>query len=160
MWVTIANLDWNDKKSMDTLNKWRNQTFERDGWPSLRTEVRSPCNTKERTLCLETAKAACGRKPGGEYGGVAKEFNEYFELEGDKKRTSTSIATVDKRLIGEYERFDGEQRPIKVKVKRRRPVKKVKLAKEDEKDAWDVDDDTRDTFVAKFDGGSEGDDDD
>lgn len=119
---------------MDTLNKWRNQTLERDGWPLMRQKVRAPYNIKERTWLFEKIKAAGGNKPGGRYGGVAKEFNEYFELEGDEQRTSVGIATVCKRLIKEYESFDGEQRSVKEKVKRRRPVKKMKLSRNGEQE--------------------------
>lgn len=119
-----SNIDWNDRKSIERLNKWRNQTMERDGWPLLRTKERKVYSDEQRTWLFKHICIANGGAPGGGYAELTRSFNKHFGLVGDAARARAGISEVCKRLMKEYEQFGGKQKPADPK----RAAKKAKVA--------------------------------
>jgi len=53
-----GNFNWNDKNSVEALNKWREQNFNRYGWPKKRTEKRVSYTEEEEKWLFDRAKPA------------------------------------------------------------------------------------------------------
>ncbi|CZT23721.1 uncharacterized protein RCC_09435 [Ramularia collo-cygni] len=112
-WQMYApDIDWNDKKSLDSLNKWRNQTLERDGWPLLRQKVRKIYDAEQRTWLFKHIALSDGNTPREGYTELARKFNEHFELTGEDVRGRAGIATLCKRLCQEFKENDGKEKPV------------------------------------------------
>lgn len=116
-----GEVNWASKKSLDTLNKWRNQTLEREGWMLLRPQERPKYTAEQRTWLFKHIVLAKGGAPQEGYKQICEEFNKRFALVGEAMRNVSGILEVCKRLIKEYAENDGKQKPAVERREAKRP---------------------------------------
>lgn len=97
-------MDWKNKGKITELNKFRDQTHKRGGWPLLRDVKREDYQLAERELVMEYVKAADGKRAGMAMEKLVAEFRLRFPL---RTQSDTGLQSLVDRLRKEYEEFGG-----------------------------------------------------
>ncbi|EMC92045.1 hypothetical protein BAUCODRAFT_274598 [Baudoinia panamericana UAMH 10762] len=112
-WVQYKSkelLDWNDKASVNKLNKWREQIYSRHGWSNKRDIHRVVYTRSEKEWLFDFVKRAEGKEIRQNITKLTKMFNEKFAA-SQQKRDPSGIATCLHRLRQQYAQYSGEMRP-------------------------------------------------
>ena len=110
-------VDWEDKDSVESLNKWREQAFSRNGWPAKRKATRSFYSEVEKNHLFSLIKAAGGQKPDITMAELTEEFNRRFPT--GPRRDVTGITGILERLKQEYDTYGGHRKPKKDRKRKR-----------------------------------------
>lgn len=103
-WKHADTMDWKNKGKITELNKFRDQTHKRGGWPLLRDVKREDYQLAERELVMEYVKAADGKRAGMAMEKLVAEFRLRFPL---RTQSDTGLQSLVDRLRKEYEEFGG-----------------------------------------------------
>jgi hypothetical protein len=103
-WIHADDMDWTDKTKVDHLNKHREQTHKRAGWPLLRVVKREDYTQEELEFVMERVKAANGERPKMDMEKLAAEFHRRFPL---RPHSDTGLQSLTDRLRKEYEEVGG-----------------------------------------------------
>lgn len=120
-WKSYSTLDWNDKDSVERMNKWREQAATRNDWPKKRETPRQDYSQAEREWLFSFVKQAKGERPKNPIDDIVRQFNERF----NQKRDSNGILGVIDRLRKEFKKYNG-----KMKSHQKRGHNKKKEAEE------------------------------
>lgn len=120
----FGDLGWDNKKEVEKLNKWRDQTFNRHEWP-LKRGPRTDYTEEEQKWLFEYVKAASGNRIGREkLEPILTNFNAEFASRPG--RTDRSLGGLDSEIerlktmwkeLGEY-RPSGRKRGENLKQRR------------------------------------------
>ena len=104
-----GDIDWTEPDSVEKLNKWREQTYKRHDWPDKRPDDRPNYTQEERKWLFDQIKAAGGGRPSQGIAQLTADFNARFP--NDDPRAEPGITGVVDRLIKEYKKHGGQQKP-------------------------------------------------
>jgi hypothetical protein len=103
-WGHADDMDWKNKSKVTDLNKFRDQTHKRGGWPLLREVKREDYQMEELEFVMERVKAADGKRAKMEMEKLAAEFHLRFPL---RAQSATGLQSLVDRLRKEYEDIGG-----------------------------------------------------
>ncbi|KAM0713534.1 hypothetical protein Q7P37_010496 [Cladosporium fusiforme] len=101
-----AEIDWNDRKQLASLARWRDQLNRRSGWPNLRERVREAYAPDERRWMEELVRNALDA--GGTYDVVKSHQAFNAEFGGRGERTEMAISSALLRIKRELAGVDGQ----------------------------------------------------
>jgi hypothetical protein len=108
-WKSYASLDWTNQNEVEKMNKWRDQSLTRAGFPRKRKEERVDYTADEKDWLFERVKAAGGNRPNISMLDLTRQFNKRF----GNTREEMGIQSVFDRLRVEYGRYNGQQKPTR-----------------------------------------------
>ena len=108
-----ASVDWTDKNSVEKMNKWREQAFARNGWPTKRRDARNDYTEEQRDWFWTMVKEKKGERPEK----TIKQLTELFNKKFTQKRSETGITAIVDRLRDIYRQYGEAGKP---KPERRR----------------------------------------
>ena len=103
-WKYWQTMDWKDKSHVSALNKHREQTHKRAGWPSLRADKRPDYKLPERKFVMDYVEAAKGQRSSIPTEKLTDEFHRRFP---DRPRNDTGMQSLVDRLRKEYQSHGG-----------------------------------------------------
>jgi hypothetical protein len=103
-WTKADDMDWKDKKKVDYLNKWREQTYNRAKWPALRDVKREDYELVQREFVMEAIKAVEGDRAKMDMESFAAEFHRRFS---NRARNETGLQSLVDRLRIEFKTAGG-----------------------------------------------------
>jgi hypothetical protein len=103
-WGRADTMDWKNKSKVTDLNKFRDQTHKRGGWPLLREVKREDYQMEELEFVMERVKAADGKRAKMEMEKLAADFHRRFPL---RTESATGLQSLVDRLRKEYVDFGG-----------------------------------------------------
>ena len=106
-WRHYAHLDWKDPDEVEKMNKWREQSLARIGFPRKRKDDRKDYTQAERDWVFEYVKAAKGERPEGI---TKEELTRRFNQRFGSGREMLGVVSLYDRLRDEYNRNNGQQR--------------------------------------------------
>ncbi|KAF2767355.1 hypothetical protein EJ03DRAFT_353124 [Teratosphaeria nubilosa] len=94
-------IEWESPTSVEILNRWRAQEFDRAGWPKIREEKRQPYSDEQRDWLEAKVKAKTGHKfSQKEAGLLAAEFNAKFTESRPPAGIWKNVHIIRNRLEG------------------------------------------------------------
>lgn len=104
----LSSIDWDDRQSVEKVNKWREQAFKRNDWPLKRTreeiEQRGSYTDEEKEFLMDHIKEAEGKNPLIGNRRLTRRFNKKFPR---LPRDETGISAVIERLKKEFAKYQG-----------------------------------------------------
>jgi hypothetical protein len=106
-WPKYANLDWSIPAEVEKMNKWREQSLGRIGFPRKRKEDRTDYTQEERDWVFEYVKINNGQRPADI---TMAELTHRFNVRFGDNRLELGIQSLYDRLRNEYLTNNGQQR--------------------------------------------------
>ena len=107
-WPKYANLDWTKPNEVEKMNKWREQSLTRLGFPAKRKEPRADYSQEERDWVFEFVKRANGQRPPDV---TMAELTRRFNARFGGSRLELGVQSLYDRLREEYRTNNGRQKP-------------------------------------------------
>lgn len=99
-------VDWTDKKSVEKVSKWRQQSFKRYGWEPTHRLVRDAYTNEQYDWIFGFIRENNGGRPLQGPINLANEFNKKF----GENRTVKAMQALTDRLVKEYKENGGKLR--------------------------------------------------
>ncbi|TKA70117.1 hypothetical protein B0A55_06974 [Friedmanniomyces simplex] len=135
-WSGAKDLNWTSKDAVEKLNKWKEQTMKRNGWPPKRDDVRESY-TKEQTGWLNTKVQAPAN---GELQDAIKKITADFNKRFGQKRSETGIYAAMDRLKKNNHNPDKRRRDEKFTDKQKEEKRNKKLKRGEDQGADEKED--------------------
>lgn len=130
-------IDWSDKKSVDALNKWRDQVCHRNGWPGRTGKSFVKYTQDEKRYIQQQVEAVNGDSSKLSISDVTKAFNKRFNNARNMKREEGGIRQQIHLLAKEYKKARGPDDPSKNLAEDgvKGPARKKRKIQDDDGDA-------------------------
>ncbi|KAK4575096.1 hypothetical protein LTR86_000948 [Recurvomyces mirabilis] len=107
-WPRYAKMSWDSNLDLENLNKWREMTYQRQGWPKKREAAYVDYTNPQKKYLFDMLVKADGRRPLGGAAEALRDFNDKFP---NAQRSQTSVDAQLARMAEMWRDFGGVFQP-------------------------------------------------